>query len=741
MTIHLHRPVQRGFTLIEALIAFVVLTVGILGALLFHSTLIKESGESKARIEAIKLAERLIETQRGNTIYGSEAAFLAALPSGAQTSINGTNASFAPVWTSPEAVSGANGVYKQTLTLSWGDSTEAISVSTFFSWMNSEATLPADNAGAGGTGYAGNIPLPTGTLTAIERLEVVSDQSAEFQAGTEIRDGIQRYEDADGKQIIAVEVEDGKWVRLAELSEVDNEIMTISGKIYNSWDTSTDRRVDLKFRPVYRAADGTYEDEIIDIRATGGANCLIGKFSNDSDDKGIEATYLCVAGTGWNGTIYPYYRVLDGSSLKEIDIQEVQGVDAMVCAPRQRSYRYFTITVNTEDGLNALEEAIENGSAGSTAISTILENVGASVAGQSGLVRFYTTASEASASSEGVYWGDYFWHNPDYIVSPAAQSNLIAGASTAIDGYQVPLFASSATSTYSSNYPGDIAYQNFYLAVPTVGSGNNAVTWDCDDVVSNALASFASSASGSFLDSSYKLEHGMPGYKSNSAAAQERGYMPSIPVSNAYSVDDYNDFDWMVERSGNTDTYTPDFRGSIVLGYALATKSISGKLIYPSEMSSGTFTMAGNPEPVVSIKCTISSNQTLRSDGYERTYSCGVPANWTGNILAYYTPAENFYACSSAILSPAVSTAQITENLSDSDSIWSNLQQPELWPGVIYYVINEVSSVSTPSVSSSTIQAMGIHSYSQVNESKIDENFVFKTDSSAVSPVCEVTSM
>ena len=61
---------QRGFTLLEALIAFVVLAGGLLAAFRFHTTTMAVTAESKVRSEAVALAEQKLEELR--SYFGTE---------------------------------------------------------------------------------------------------------------------------------------------------------------------------------------------------------------------------------------------------------------------------------------------------------------------------------------------------------------------------------------------------------------------------------------------------------------------------------------------------------------------------------------------------------------------------------------------------------------------------------------------------------------------------------------------
>lgn len=91
---------QRGIGLIEVLIAAVVVSVGLLALGSLQGGLMSSSGESKARSEAIKLAEEKLEEYRNNIIQGN---YDAIVTSAANESIAGSNATFSRGWVVTDA--------------------------------------------------------------------------------------------------------------------------------------------------------------------------------------------------------------------------------------------------------------------------------------------------------------------------------------------------------------------------------------------------------------------------------------------------------------------------------------------------------------------------------------------------------------------------------------------------------------------------------------------------------------
>lgn len=85
---------QKGIGLVEVLVAVVIVALGLLALASFEGRLQKSSGETKARSEAISIAEQKIEEFRNKVELGAHT----AITSGNDT-VNGTNATFSRSWT------------------------------------------------------------------------------------------------------------------------------------------------------------------------------------------------------------------------------------------------------------------------------------------------------------------------------------------------------------------------------------------------------------------------------------------------------------------------------------------------------------------------------------------------------------------------------------------------------------------------------------------------------------------
>lgn len=719
---------ESGFTLIEALVSFIVLTVGVLGALLFHSTLLSESGDNKARLEAIQIAEGLIEQQRAGFI--SETAFnqvIASLSSASSSSgyvVAGKLNNYLVSFSDPTAVvSGSSSAYKVDVTVSWPNDapTNSLTLVSYLGFVDPQNVIPPDEAGggAGENSYTGNIPLPSGTMTALDRLEITEleidgtliDQAEAVatRGAVSIFKDINQENEDEFKVVIET---DGKFIQIGSFDDGSNEFMLITGRLYNDkknplLGVKDGQNTKVKFgyvqgekcsdnefsNPFPLPSDNSicFESNIIDLSTTAGANCIIGRFENDSSDKyGLWADYICVAGTGWNGSIEPYARTYE-DSIKKIDLESGGGE---VCSPKLRSYRYYLLEANSTSTLNKLLEYRDfsdwsTASPALTSIKDILDYSGATVAGQSGLVRF--TADETS-SGEQVPWNSYFWVNPNYIVSPGHQSASLwltpsfAGPSTwvsgtnkvAASGYGGPVVTSGALSGYQAMLPGDIAHQNFYMSS----------SFDCSSLTFTVFG-FADSkdvsATDDFLQPYHLASAGYPG-----GIASNTAYRPITsgaigPDSNGLYTGgwfDQSDFNTAV---GDTGT------GVIVLGYSLATERIKGTISFVSaaNMSADNITVGGKSSSIATgIQCSaILGSEVIAGSTVTYEYYCATPEWWQGEIFAYVssgaTASSAAEACSSEYPPIAVALAgdsrlAYAEEAYTSDSI-TTLDGSESW--------------------------------------------------------------
>lgn len=177
---------NSGFTLIEAMIALVVLSFGLLAIAQFQSKLVTGSAYNKARSEAIALAQEKLDQLRN---YGTEPEQVALLnnttptagevfpdnvvnntyPATAQT-IQGVNATFSRQWT----VGGNGDARDVSVIVTWNDphkGPQSVTLNTDMTWKNPRATadlgvksdqpvLPSATGAAtlGDGTYTGTIP-------------------------------------------------------------------------------------------------------------------------------------------------------------------------------------------------------------------------------------------------------------------------------------------------------------------------------------------------------------------------------------------------------------------------------------------------------------------------------------------------------------------------------------------------------------------------------------------------------
>lgn len=168
---------QRGFTLLEVLIAVVVVGVGLLSVSSLQTRLMRQSGESTARAEATALAQARIEELRNYTDSIESAAqfdtvFATTAGFGNSVTIAGDNASF----TRTEAIDATGATKQLDVRVAWVDRAgvnQNVELSTELGWESPRAVGDLARPDAtptvrspGGRAMLGEGLLPSGASTS-----------------------------------------------------------------------------------------------------------------------------------------------------------------------------------------------------------------------------------------------------------------------------------------------------------------------------------------------------------------------------------------------------------------------------------------------------------------------------------------------------------------------------------------------------------------------------------------------
>lgn len=378
------RAKQSGFTLVEALIAFLIVAVGLAGAALFQSKLITESGTSKSTSVAVKLAEKKLEDKRTAFLEGDYTA-LDILVAASSTEITSTavgnteyTVKFTPSSTTVSTASMATDAYYQfTVAVEWEDARgkdASVALSTFLSSNDPAKSLDdSEDAGTGANENIGKIVRPSGSAIAIARDTVYKahDDSVAIGDIVSIEDTV-----SGGYGIKVGESDDGKDIIVSVIQLISGtDFFRISGDIY------FDASATVDFASVSAAPN---------VLTSEGGGCTVYEYGSTVS----QAAYTCAFGSGWYGTI---------ALLLSKDGDNKLGSTCL----SPRSYKYYIVEPTTS-------------SAGAI--------VDGAIVGQSGLVRFtdedgsgpYIATSQANPGL-----GYYYMY--DQVVSNVASTASTAG--------------------------------------------------------------------------------------------------------------------------------------------------------------------------------------------------------------------------------------------------------------------------------------------------------------------------
>lgn len=264
----------RGFALLEALIALVLILVGLVAVSQLQSVSLFGAGEGRTRAEAAHLAQQRLEQLRNMIVEGD---FTALASSGAPQTVNGVNAVFETRWdVAAHAVPDARELRVWT---TWTDSrgvAQRFDLATVVAWDDSMSSA-YPFAGGGGNPVA-----PTGGAERIAGLPGGLPNPVVNQDGSEI------YVDPDtlvtywkhGDNVLMLRAKDG----------VAQEFTKIAGRVL--------------FDPAV-ANDLPAANEVL-VRLSSEGECVFtntGTLPTTTDGGFKYFSYTCYVGPGWYGNV------------------------------------------------------------------------------------------------------------------------------------------------------------------------------------------------------------------------------------------------------------------------------------------------------------------------------------------------------------------------------------------------------------------------------------------------------
>ncbi len=354
------KRLQRGFTLIEALVGAVVLSVGLLSIASLQVATMNSVGDSKARSEAMQIAETQMESLRSgysnrddfnnlDDIFDGQSVVLdgpgTALPDGTTTDYVGTNAEYTIQWEVDAVDSDASGAPLLLLAgirVSWQGSTDgqgeeqAVTIASFLNWDNPAGGAAASDAGdpnGGGT----LLSPPTGRAFQGGNVYQDGDGNADIPDGAEantidignvsIDDGTYTYDANGATELIG---EDGRVLLTIPNGKA---FSTIEGRLYS---------------------DIPLNEEDFAITASDASACQRLFLDDGTFDGELEVFYRCYVGPAWYGnigvlrfdTVKPSEKLLVGRPGQDKDSTRWDSLHPTTSAVR--SYRGFKETDDPE---------------------------------------------------------------------------------------------------------------------------------------------------------------------------------------------------------------------------------------------------------------------------------------------------------------------------------------------------------------------------------------------------------
>ncbi len=300
-----HHKLNYGFVLIDAMMAMVVVAIGLFGVAKLNSVMLKETGIAKTRAEAIHLAQEKIEQCRTK-----QPPFVKCESSTSETkesTFTVVNQNFTREWR-VENVDVANQPAKLSVCVTWGSTcwnTDAdqqdkkVELHTLLSWSD----IGTGAALGGGTNTPGGGMPNTPTGVAVEGGNNGEPYST-LPSGTGVtinNDGTRIYQKSDK---VAELIDDSTKRVLLTISD-GSDFSSITGKVYITWGSEVDKKdeSDITLALI---------NEFVSVLGSGGSACkqfvsgggtTLPLYPTSGTTKFSYFSYTCYMGAGWYGNI------------------------------------------------------------------------------------------------------------------------------------------------------------------------------------------------------------------------------------------------------------------------------------------------------------------------------------------------------------------------------------------------------------------------------------------------------
>ncbi len=285
---------RRGFALLDALIAVIVVSVGLFGVARLNSVLLASTALSKARAEAIQFAEQKIEEIRAQRVTTASS-----------DAISGVNANFQREWTLAVAGDPAMNLKSVSVCVSWGDACggggeRQVELDSLVTWV---PLGTAAAIGSSGASPGGGLPeTPTGK--AREGGEDYGEDGIPAGATINSDTGVAIYGGSGKTELIDVETG-----QVLLTMEDGSAFSTISGKVYITWGSYIGSG---GFKVKEDAIDMDDVDANLRILGSAGSVCRqylpggatdLPVYPSSGTTKFSYFHYTCYMGGGWWGNI------------------------------------------------------------------------------------------------------------------------------------------------------------------------------------------------------------------------------------------------------------------------------------------------------------------------------------------------------------------------------------------------------------------------------------------------------